>query len=37
MFWFDLDVQGRTQGGDLGLNPPLSLIFYKTLLPSQGD
>ena len=29
-------AQGRTQGGVLGLNPPpLSLIFYKILLPAQ--
>jgi len=27
-------TQGRTQGGGLGLNPPLSLIFYKNLLPA---
>jgi len=26
--------QGRPQGG-VGVNPPLSLIFYKTLLPAQ--
>jgi len=24
-------AQGRTQGGGLGLNPPLSLMFYKKL------
>ena len=24
--------QGRTQGGVLGLNPPLSLIFYKNFI-----
>ena len=27
--------QGRTQGGGLGLKPPLNLIFYKTLLSVQ--
>jgi len=27
--------QGRTQGGGLGLTPPLNLMFYKSLLPAQ--
>jgi len=30
----DTAYQGRTQGG-VGVNPPLSLIFYKNLLPAQ--